>query len=434
MKILVPSQVTPNNKSVRTIYISEIIKQLSEITNLDFFWFVYQPDKLQSSNFPDFNILDIHDFDNAMDCLIKIKPDCVMISPNYEPIQYAFSIACKKLKIPLVSFYFFGIKYDQSQTIPKFNKIIFQIRNIFSNSVPSDSEEQKFFLRRLKFILYKIKFLKRTKESTGKRSNFLQEYFSYFNDLFLRKELPISKLPDLHLLPDTSWTEHLKSIGIKEKKLCITGSPYWDQLYHNSKKYDPKKIPGDKISILIITDALMEHGTWNKNEFTSFISNLVSELSKKSNFSFSFKIHPVSENNVKYQNLFQKLGFSFDIYQKENIWDIIQKFDLVISYGFSTVHSELSLVGVKMILLDFNFNFPLFPFVEESIEFGNVLRCHNINHLNDMIIDFTNKTNITDESFISTREKLLYKFDGKSGLRVSKELVKLINDDQSQKD
>jgi len=178
----------------------------------------------------------------------------------------------------------------------------------------------------------------------------------------------------------------------------------------------------------------MEHGTWNKNEFTSFISNLVSELSKKSNFSFSFKIHPVSENNVKYQNLFQKLGFSFDIYQKENIWDIIQKFDLVISYGFSTVHSELSLVGVKMILLDFNFNFPLFPFVEESIEFGNVLRCHNINHLNDMIIDFTNKTNITDESFISTREKLLYKFDGKSGLRVSKELVKLINDDQSQKD
>ena len=32
MKILVPSQVTPDKKSVRTVYISEIIKNLNEIT------------------------------------------------------------------------------------------------------------------------------------------------------------------------------------------------------------------------------------------------------------------------------------------------------------------------------------------------------------------------------------------------------------------
>ena len=107
MKILVPSQVTPDKKSVRTVYISEIIKNLNEITDIDFFSFVYQPDRIKSSDFANFQILDIHDFSSAMDCLNQIKPDCVMITSYFEPIQYAFSLACKKLKIQLVAFYYF---------------------------------------------------------------------------------------------------------------------------------------------------------------------------------------------------------------------------------------------------------------------------------------------------------------------------------------
>ena len=105
MKILVPSQVTPDKKSVRTVYISEIIKNLNEITDIDFFSFVYQPDRIKSSDFANFQILDIHYFSSAMDCLNQIKPDCVMITSYFEPIQYAFSLACKKLTIPLVEFY-----------------------------------------------------------------------------------------------------------------------------------------------------------------------------------------------------------------------------------------------------------------------------------------------------------------------------------------
>ena len=79
MKILVPSSVIPNKKSVRTLYISELIKSLKEITDLDFFWFLYQPDRVKAVNLPDSHILDIHDFNNAVDCLTQIRPDCVMI-------------------------------------------------------------------------------------------------------------------------------------------------------------------------------------------------------------------------------------------------------------------------------------------------------------------------------------------------------------------
>lgn len=427
MKILVPSSVIPNKKSVRTLYISELIKSLKEITDLDFFWFLYQPDRVKAVNLPDSHILDIHDFNNAVDCLTQIRPDCVMIGPRYEPVQYALSLACKKLNIPLVSFYYFGYEFDQSESISKHDKIISYSRNILSSGVPTDSEEQKFFLRRLRFILFKMRFLKRTKELINKRSSFIQDLFSYFNHAFGSKEFPINQFPDLHLLPDVSWIEPLKKIGVKEEKLCVTGSPYWDKLYQNSKNYNPKQQTDGKISILIITDALVEHGLWNASKFTSFITNLINELSKRSEFSFSFKIHPASENKAKYQNLFQKLGNNSAIYQKENIWDIIEKFDLILTFGFSTIHSELSLLGAKTILLDFDFNFPLFPFVKEGLKFGNVIRCDKINDLNNMIVDFNKKSDFTNKSFVTIRDTFLYKFDGKSGMRAGDAIIKIIN-------
>jgi hypothetical protein len=125
------------------------------------------------------------------------------------------------------------------------------------------------------------------------------------------------------------------------------------------------------------------------------------------------------------------LDINLEIYQNEDVWDIIEKYDLVITFGVSTIHSELSLVGVKTIMLNFNFNLPLMTFVKEGIEFGNIMVCTDIYHLNNMIINFTKKNNIPNELFISAREKFLYKFDGKSGLRISEELIKLINNTSS---
>jgi len=420
MKILVPSSVLPNNNSLRIQYVSPIINNLKKFTDLEFFWFVYQPDKLE---FSDFHILDIHDFKNAFDCLNEIKPDCVMIGAHYEPIQYAFSICCKKLNIPVVSFYYNSYTSGFSET--KYNKIISSSRIMTSKGLPTDSPEKNSFLRRFRFILFKIKFLTKTKESIKLNSNSLKELASYFKSQIINKEISINKLPDLHLLPDSSWLEPLKKMGIEKEKLCVTGSPFWDKLYEISKNYTPK-INTNNISILIITDALVEHGMWNRTKFTLFMTNLVNELSKKSEFSFSFKIHPSSENKTTYLQLFQKLGNNSHIYQNESVWDIIQNYDLVITFGVSTIHSELSLIGVKTILLDFNFNFSLSDFVKEGIKLGNILKCTNINNLNNMIIDFTKDINIPNTSFFSAREKFLYKFDGKSKERCSEAILNLL--------
>ncbi len=426
MKILVPSPVTPNRKNLRTFYISEITKYFQKITNLDLFWFVYQPDKINMDKISGSNLLNIHDFDNAIDCLNKIKPDCVMVGSRYEPIQYAFSLACKKLKIPLISFYYTGYDDEKSQSISHYNKILYNSRNIISNQIPTDSINRKSFLRRLRFILFKINFLKNTKKLIQDKSNYLEEFFSYFKIVFIKKEFPINILPDLYLLPDTSWIEPLQKIGVQKNKLAITGSPFWDRLYRNSKKYNPKKTNENNISILIVTDAMVEHGMWTRSKFTLLITNLLEELSKNSKFVYSFKIHPASEDKQIYQNLFQNLNINSKIYQNEDIWDILDKFDLVLTFGASTIHSELSLIGVKTIILDFNFDFPLMTYVKEGIEFGNIKICDDIHYLNNLIIDFAKNKDVPSQSFISTRDQLIYKFDGKSSQRCCEAILEFL--------
>ena len=424
MKILIPSSVFPNKKSLRTLYISAVMKSLKKTTNLDLFRFVYQPDRFESFNFSNSQVLDIHNFNNAMDCLKEIKPDCVMISSSYEPIQYALSLSCKKLKIPLISFYY--SEDGQSNLRPRHKKIFSNLQNILSSGVPTDSEKQKFFLRRLKFILFKIKFLKKTEKFINKNSNFKRDFFRYFNDSFVRKNLSINELPDLHLVPDPSFINFLKNLEIPENKLCVTGNPFLDRLFEISKTYTPKKITPKKISILIITDALVEHGLWNKSNFKSFLTILINELSKKSEFIFSFKIHPASENKTTYKKLFTDLNINSKIYQNEDVWDVIKNYDVVLTFGYSTIHYELSLIGVKTILLDFNFNFPMMTFVKEGIKFGNIIKCTKIDNLNEIIVDFMKKKQILNESFISTREKFLYKFDGNSGKRCSQAILEFL--------
>ena len=155
MKILVPSPVSPNEKSLRILYISEIIKNLKNFTELDFFWFVYKPEKIDISTFNGTTVLDIHNFRNAIDCLNQINPDCVMVGSRSEPIQEAFSIACKKLQIPLVSFYYTEFESEKSESLTKYDQILSSSRILSSNSTPTDSVEQKSMLRRLKFILFK---------------------------------------------------------------------------------------------------------------------------------------------------------------------------------------------------------------------------------------------------------------------------------------
>ncbi|EIJ66925.1 hypothetical protein BD31_I0476 [Candidatus Nitrosopumilus salaria BD31] len=43
-------------------------------------------------------------------------------------------------------------------------------------------------------------------------------------------------------MPDNSWVEPLRKMGIAKNKICVTGSPFWDKLFYKTKEFRPKKL------------------------------------------------------------------------------------------------------------------------------------------------------------------------------------------------
>ena len=66
-------------------------------------WLVYLPEKISEKKNSDDIILDIHDFDNAVDVVKKVNPDVVFTDAGIGLVQLSLSVAAKFLKIPVIS-------------------------------------------------------------------------------------------------------------------------------------------------------------------------------------------------------------------------------------------------------------------------------------------------------------------------------------------
>ncbi len=422
MKFLIPTPVFPEKKSVRINFINRILTELNKTINVEVVWFVFLPDKFSSYSFKEGKVFDIHDFCDGVDALKKIQPDCVLVGSHFDPIQYSLSLAAKKLKIPLCSFFYFDYKTETPVNHRKINQISQYIRIISSKTMPSDTKKESKFLRRFKFIFYKFSFLKNTKHilKIYQLPSFIFFIKNLMNYLFWKK-IPINILPDFFLLPNSSWIEPLLKLGIKENKLSVTGNPLWDDFILKSIPIKNRS-SDSKISILIVTDALPQHGIWSFKKYRSFMKLLLSNLSNESKFSISLKIHPSSENKQFYEKILLDFEKNIPIFQNQSVWEIIHDYDLIVSFGFSTIHSEIALNGTKMIFLDFNF--PYLDFVEESINFGNIQICNDIDSLNNLIFTFVN-TKHNAEKF-QEQMKSKYNLTGKSSQRCSEAILNLL--------
>jgi len=100
MKIFVPTGTHPSKNSSPILYIKNILKNLESASCI---WFLYQPQRMKTSENGNEKILDIHNYENAVEVFKEVNPDCVITNNNkYNLIDYAFSLAAKFLEIPLI--------------------------------------------------------------------------------------------------------------------------------------------------------------------------------------------------------------------------------------------------------------------------------------------------------------------------------------------
>jgi hypothetical protein len=426
MKIFVPTSTHPSKNSTSNIIIKNILKNLKLIDSTSCIWFLYTSQIFEKTKNFDETIIDIHDYTNAIDVLVDCKPDCVITENNkFSTIDNAFNLAAKFLNIPLIHFKINDFNYSgnsksSSQIISNFKRNIKKI-------ILKDSETKQ---NHIFFILYKNKFLYETEKKLN--TNTIQNLKSQIDNIIFHfvgnLEKRFSNLADLNIVNNEMWLNTFRKYGIDEKKIVLTGNPYWDKYFHifNQTNFSKEPIHDQPIKILIITTPLVEHGHWSEQERDQIISNLINILSKKNEFLFSFKIHPTSESTQIYKNYIKKMNTSSKIYQNESLWEIIENYDLIISYGFSMIHTEIALAGCKMILFNLNNDFKIMPLVNSAIDSGFIEKCNKFEDLSEIIKNLAKKEIKLKSNYDNEIRKYFYKFDGNSGMRAAKAIHKII--------
>ena len=437
MKLLVFSTYMPTRKSLRVRTFETLHRALKKRIPMELIWVVYQPNRFKKIVIDSQTIYCIQEFSDAMDLLKKINPDIVLVSNSNEPIHYSASLASNALGKPLMGFSgafidnrFFGKKFEGL----KIETSISGLRKLFQDKLPADPEENSQFLRRIRFFLYKYRFFIKTQLAV--KTNILKIFFLSVLDFVnygLNRPLQFSTLADHYLLWDELEINLYQYHGIPIEKISVVGNPLLDDIFHKISTVKTRIKTNNQIKILVVTDSLYEHGIWSYKERESFLKNLFGKLQEDKTILFDLKIHPTTENITYYQRLFKKLGLSAKIFQSEDLFDLINNYDIIVTYGASTTHTELSLCGKKTILIATK-HLPTFVLVDEAIAAGFIKQSYSFADLIPLIHDFhEQEINLTNE-FIEQRNKYFYKFDGKSGDRAADSIIQFFETMKSKSD
>jgi len=196
-----------------------IFESLKKQINVEIIWVTYMPNKLKTTySKSGMKIIDIHDYTNALEILKKEKPDVIFAWATHNFIDYAFSLAGKKMNIPVVS----GFTRTVSQAHSTFQS---NLSMLLESSVPTDTIVEKQFMKRGRFFLFKYGFLLNTQIAIKmKKFEIIKDFFILMK-IYLSNPigLPIySKFENtLHWLAGEDLIKSLTDAGLDDKILCI---------------------------------------------------------------------------------------------------------------------------------------------------------------------------------------------------------------------
>ena len=154
LRILAIHHDTPDVKSYTTIFFENVLPILKSKKNVHLTWLVHKNEKISKKQHTtnDTTILDIHDFDNAIDVIQKIKPNLIYVIPGLNAPDYALALAAKYLKIPTIGGEF-GIVFFSKNVPSQFFKS--KINQFFQRSISFDNPEKKQLMGKGRFFIYK---------------------------------------------------------------------------------------------------------------------------------------------------------------------------------------------------------------------------------------------------------------------------------------
>lgn len=425
IRILTLHPTLPHVKSAITLFFDNLLPVLQTKANVHMIWLVYKPEKLTMSqhNDPNTTIIDIHDYDNALELLRQTKPDIIFADPIPQLIEYALSSAGKFLNIPVIGgFYTYVHKTSRSKLVRS------HLTRFFQNSIPTDTgETQKQFMKRGRFFIYKYLFLLRTQIAV--KLNPLQIFESFFmllQSYFLETGYPMyPKLANtLHWVDREGMADQLVNAGFNRTSIVVTGNPMYDSIFKKLKKIQPTITTDNKIRVLLITTSFYEHGNWTRAQRDNIIKEIVTEVCKyKNEISLLIKIHPSSEILSEYKEIINPIDTSIPIHQKGDALEFLENADIVISFASDSAITYALLAKKPIILCNF-YDLKGDLFLERG---GLALECKKISELIPAIQNIVRFNPATDDNVESFVKEFLYKSDGLASERLCNAMLKLLN-------
>ena len=422
IRILVPIHVLPNQSNVVTLIFKKILPTLRKKIKVHVIWFVYSPEKQNLDNIEideDQTVLFIQDYSNAVKVIKKMKPNIIYAGAHPGFLDYAFSIAGKFLKIPVLS------PMQSDFVLPQMTRNVVKVNftRFFQSSVPTDTiKTKKQVMRRGRFFVFKYIFLVKTQFSV--KLNLISIIKNFFMLLKInlsdnRDTIDPRFMNSLHWLEGEMLLEPILKAGFPKNTLTLTGNPLYDDVFQNIKNISSVK--SDKIQVLLITASLYEHGFWTKKQRDEILEKTLSVLSKSKNYvSTIVKIHPTSEILSDYQSILNKVDSTIPIYQKENILSFIQNSDVIISFS-SFTSAILQAVASKKPIIICNFHDLGNDFLVDS---GIALECKDPKNLISLIQEIKSNPPSVEkiDKFITN---YFYKPDGFAAERLSESIINL---------
>jgi hypothetical protein len=424
IKFLVAHHTLPNVTTAATVAFDNFLPIMSKYDKIHMTWLVYGPEKIDipsNLNSNEISVIDIHDFSDGMDVINKIKPDVVFSSFSNNPVNYALALAAKTAKILLIGEYHseFGTMSNQRKMLIEFSK------NFFSNSVTTDNKpEQKKFLRRGIFLIYKINFLLKTHKACN--ANFLRimkeflviiwSFYSYTKNP--RRDIKFGS--DLYLIFGKKIFENAIKDGYPSEKLFLCGDVRYDSCFKSLKKLKEKQI-SKKLRILMITTPFYEHGWWSKKQRDDIVNSIIQEITNHNDYALTVKIHPSSENLSEYQEIVNSIDSTIPLFQKGDVLQFLDDADVVIS--FLSSDAVFSALFLHKPIVFFNAGqYKNDLLVDKEL----VFECNSINSLSSVIDKASLNHSLQKKKIDIFIDDYFFRSDGLASERVAKKILELL--------
>jgi hypothetical protein len=425
IKILAAHHDMPDVESYETILFNQLIPVLKRKRNVHMTWLIHKIEKIQSKNIDsDTDILDIHDFKNAVEVIQKVKPNLVYIIPGLSAPDYALGLAAKFMNIPTIGGGF-GIMFFTKKTKSKsFKDLILQL---FQNLIKK--QNRIIFSQKIKFYISKNIFLLRTQKTI--QMNLLQIIKEF---LYIIKVIsaPYSKgwrgfnskfAAELNFLDGNIMMKPLLDAGFKKSSLVVVGNPLYDSIFQKFKNIKSKNERDEKIRVLLLTVNMYgyEH-TWVKTKKELMTKKIISEISKEKNISLTIKIHPSGETMSEYESMIKSSNMNISIQQKGDIAKFIQNADVIISSSTSTA-LVCSLLANKPIIIHNCFELDKDEFLEREL----ALECKDLKNIIPSIHQIMKSNIATNEKLDKFVNDVLFKSDGHTIERISNSIINFLD-------